>query len=450
MFIVEKSLNDTIENHTYYEGKEQLINTIQTRFDFFVNKSKVFIIEDYIENEWRDSFDLYYSKTLYSHCNSFVKRVHFISDDIDQVKGITEENYIGYIDLRPIPISQISRVRFKCTNKAFEEFSDDDIYCLSMDTSVNLPHISIKFNSFPIYAQDGMVAICAHADLLMISKYMYKKFNFNNYKLKDIIKNNNFLDTNGRKLPSEGLNILQMLSILSANNYNPIATHFKCAKYGNIDIIDYINSFLESALPVILAFNSHVILIIGHMHNGKRHYVIADDSTYHVTKSFKKTEAHVAIISEDDILKELKQTNVFVIAPTFDRFYFHYQYLKLIIEEYKNWTKKNLEKSDLKDKNTINIKTREILVESCKLKQFLHTCGDDSYESVMMPHYVWYVEGYINEVLESNLTHYFVVDASAHKRDRQYSLICNNKNVVVSFANNSMKNKKQLSRLKKI
>ena len=62
---------------------------------------------------------------------------------------------------------------------------------MSVNTVVNLPHLSISYPSFPLYSQDGMVSICAHADLLMITKYMYKKYNFNNYKLKEIIENKN-------------------------------------------------------------------------------------------------------------------------------------------------------------------------------------------------------------------------------------------------------------------
>lgn len=451
MFVIEKTIEDVVNNHAYY-NHEQLINTIQTRFDYFVNETKKFIVEDYIENEWRDSYDLYYSKTLYKYCTNLTKRIHFISENINDVKEISQENYIGYINLRPIPLSQISRIRFKCTSNAFATFMNEEIYCLSIDTVVNLPHISVKFNSFPIYSQDGMVAICAHADLLMISKYMYKKFNFNNYKLKDIIKNDIILNNNGRNLPSEGLNILQILSILNHNNYNPVSTYFINGEYNNIPIFNYINSFLESGLPVILAFNGHVILIIGHMHNSKKHYLIADDSTYHITNSFKKDEAHVAIIEENEILNELKNTTVFVIAPTFDRFYFHYQYLSLIIDEYKELAKEDIKINvrNIEGIDSFNINTREILVESSELKQFLHQCGDNSYENVMMPHYVWFVEGYLNDIQESNLIHYFVVDASAHKKDSQYCIISNNQGIGVNSAEISMQIKKQLSKLKKV
>ena len=194
MFVLEKTIDDVIKNHTYFDNrtKVNLINRVEMCFSYFVNISKTYLVEEYIENEWRDSYDLYYSKTNYTKCNNLVKRIHFIKESINDLKDISEENYVGYINIRPIPNDEISRIRFKLTKFAFEEYSDEEIYCMSVNTVVNLPHLSISYPSFPLYSQDGMVSICAHADLLMITKYMYKKYNFNNYKLKEIIENKKF------------------------------------------------------------------------------------------------------------------------------------------------------------------------------------------------------------------------------------------------------------------
>ena len=451
MYRIEKTLAEVVRQTNSFDdaSKKKLTDEINTRFTYFVEQALSYIIEDYIENEWRDSFDLYYSKTQYD-CSNLVKRVHFIKDDINNIDEVNNENYIGYINLRPLPIFQISRIRFKCTRHAFVECESNSIYCLSIDTSVNLPHITIKFNSFPIYSQDGMVAICAHADLLMISKYMYKQFNFNNYKLKDIVKNNLISNDNGRRVPSEGLNVLQMIDILKVNNYNPIATRFQNAYYNKISIIEYIDSFLESALPVILAFDGHVVVVIGHMHNNEKHYVIADDSTYHIQKSFKKQEAHVAVISEKQLLENFTKNTVFVIAPTFDRFYLHYQNLKLIVNFEKDKLRASYNQLDIEGDAEFNILSREILVESREIKQFLHNCGDRSYESILMPHYIWYIEFYLNVRSREKLSHYMIVDASAHKYDRKYSIIKNKDGVSINFADMTMTTKDQLSKLKAI
>ena len=444
MYTIEKTICNVVNNH--YEYKQlcgQLISAISEKFEYFVQSSRTFVVEDYVENEWRDSYDLYYSKTSYS-CVNTVKRVHFISEEIDSYAQISKDNYIGYINLRPIPSanSVLSRIRLKCTGEAFElEGNANSFFCLSTLTTVNFPHISISYKSFPLYSQDSMVAICAHADLLMITKYMYKKFNFNNYKLRDIVNNDNYtFFGQGRKIPSEGLTIYQMVELLRVNNYNPISTLFNNGKSGKIGIIEYIDSFLESALPTILAFDGHVMIIIGHVHNEKKHYIIADDSSYHIKKNFKKRLSHITIVDEEELLSVLSSHQVYLISPSFDRFYLHYPYLKIIIDE----TKDSLERKCFKNYPQINLTTREILVESCKLKQFLSESGDNSFENVKLPHYVWYVEYYLNNTKkEETLLYYMLVDATAHKLDRIYSTIRNEGGELFRFAKSTMKIKVQ-------
>lgn len=454
MYTIEKSITSVIQNHYDYEGsKALLIKEIKVRFLYFVKVAKTYLVEDYVENEWRDSYDLYYSKSSYSSCNNKVKRVHFVTEEISSYKEINEDNYFGYINIRPIPVvnAALSRIRLKCTNEAFSLSSDTKYYCMSTHTIINLPHGSIKYNSFPLYSQDSMVAVCAHADILMISKYMYKKFNFNNYKLQELVKNDTFMyNTNGRSVPSEGLTIYQIIQILKANNYNPVSILFKKAVYdGKVGIIQYINSFLESALPIILAFGQHVIIIIGHTHNdnNERYYIVADDSTYHLTESFKTRKAHIETVSEKKLNEVFLENDVYIITPSFDRFYLQIPNLNLILEQ----TKKTIIEKYFDKNEKIDILTREVLVESAKIKQFLFGCGDEKYDSVCMPHYVWYIEFYLNEKKLENLAFYMIIDASAHKYDMQYSIIKNKTHKPLMTAKETMLNGvKQLSLLTRI
>ena len=452
MYFFEKTIDDVIANHYEYANSRQLlVQSIYIKFDYFVKKTNTFVIEDYVENEWRDSCDLYYSRSSYK-CANTVKRVHFITESIDDCKYITEENYIGYINLRPIPppYSVLSRIRLKCTGEAFGLAGDSNVfYCLAVDTVVNFPHTSIKYKSFPLYSQDSMVAVCAHADLLMVSKYMYKKFNFNNYTLKDIVNNDTTsFNLLGRRIPSEWLTINQMIDLLKRNNYNPIAPLFTNGVYGKIDIIEYLDSFIESALPVIVAFAGHVMVVIGHVHNDKneKHYIIADDSTHHLVNSFGTRPAHIELVSQKKLHDEFSKNNVYLITPSFDRFYLHFPYLYLIIQE----TKDIIKQRYFSKGATSELETREILVESSQVKQFLHECGDDSYEGIEMPHYIWYVEFYLNRK-ENSLVFYMLVDATAHKLDRIYSLIANDQGQPIMTAKSAMKNEiKQLSLLTSI
>ncbi|WP_455757065.1 hypothetical protein [Sulfurimonas sp.] len=450
MYKIEYSIEDVINNHYKYEDtKPKLIKSIEEKFRYFVDKAQSFVVEDYIENEWRDSHNLYYSRSSYK-CENTVKRVHFVIDKINDFKKIMEDNYLGYINLRPIPplSAVLSRIRFKCSGDAFDLAGAKSFYCLSVYSTVNFPHLSIKYHSFPLYSQDSMVAVCAHADLLMVSKYMYKKFNFNNYTLKDIVNNDNTVANSfGRRIPSEGLNIHQIVDLLRRNNYNPIAPLFRKGMYDEIDIIDYLDSFIESALPVIAAFNGHVMVFIGHVHTDEKYYIIADDSTHHLTNSFGTRKAHVETVSEAKLKDVFSKTEVYLITPSFDRLYLHFPYLNLILKE----TKKLLIDKVFESNENIKLITREVLVESATIKQFLNTCGDNSFESVEMPHYVWYIEFYLDSKELKNLVFYMLIDASAHKLDRTYSIILNTNNHFVSIARDSMKTEvKQLSLLTSI
>jgi len=55
------------------------------------------------------------------------------------------------------------------------EASSSRLYVLSIDTVVNFPHRQIRYPAFPLYVQDGMVAVCAHADMLMVARELEAK-----------------------------------------------------------------------------------------------------------------------------------------------------------------------------------------------------------------------------------------------------------------------------------
>jgi hypothetical protein len=251
-----------------------------------------------------------------------------------------------------------------------------------------------------------------------------------------------------------------MADTLRIKNYNPVVVMLNEGKYLNTTAVEIIDSFIESALPIIIAFKNHVIVVIGHMHDAKtgaKNYIIADDSSYHIKKSFKKTASHVTIVAEEELQKQLKEKSSisWLIAPSFDRQYLQYNYLKKIVETTKSKLENDLKELATKTKNieivkNLKLKTRIILVEASKLKQFLYNVGDATYQDLEFPHYVWYIEFYFKEITLERLQHYMLINASSHKLDIYYSVLNNINNESVRFANKSMRVKKQLSLLTKI
>jgi hypothetical protein len=417
MYSLFHTLDALIGSLQEHEKLQKTLRSVfEERFGTIIECTGTFVLErDYIESEWRDSVELYYGLSHY-RLEGTLYRIHFVSEWIVSFDEISSDNYLGYITYRPVPVPQVSvsRIRLRWMKSQFlslEEAAQSRLYVLAVETVVNFPHTRIHYLSFPIYAQDAMVAVCAHADMLMIAKYMYKKFNFNHYRLKEMVGNNPLgWNTNARAVPSEGLTITQMLEILSQNRYNPTALLFRNGRYNDMSIIDYIDSFLESALPVILAFRQHVILVVGHLCDDQtsRHYIIADDSTYHLAGVFEGSKTHLDAVEAGRLNVILAQHDVYVITPSFDRFYFQYPYVQMQVRKIVEFLGRNA---------SYSIKSREILVDSGTLKRFLYIHGDKSLAEVSMPHYVWYVEFYKGEKSVESLYAYTVLDATAHKYD---------------------------------
>ena len=106
--------------------------------------------------------------------------------------------------------------------------------------------------------------------------------------------------------------------------------------------------------------------------------------------------------------KEKEET--YLIIPTFDRFYFRYPSLYILIHlVIKKYIEKNYEDVDIK-----RLKYKTKLADSIKLKKEI-----EDIRAIDMPHYVWYIEWFDN----LDTIGYSIVDATAHKNDIYYSTI---------------------------
>ncbi len=382
------SFDDMIKD----ENLKKVQRVILNNFAYYISraKSKIFIVEDYVESEWRDIYSIYYSKLNKPISNS-VKRIHFISEDIDNIKLISDTNYNGYITLRPIESKlALSRVRLRYDCKFY---NGNPIEIIEQNTIVNFPHISISYDSFPFFRQDGMVTVCAHADIHMLIKTMHKRHNFNHYGITNILKK---IDNNhGRDIPSEGLSMDDMVKALKNRGFNPLITQFKRGKYS---ILDFLDSMIESALPVILAYDGHVIILAG---VSKDKYLFFDDSGAHLSSLDGEGSNFSKFISKSKLLEKLssQQEEAFVLVPTFNSFYFRYKTLLEILI------------TDQKYAKFFQAKKRILLVQSSRLKQHLNDIGVEELHFTLLPNYVWFIEIYQDD----KISLVCLIDASAHQ-----------------------------------
>ena len=429
MFGIYNSYMETIDAlNTMKQCKNDkyIYGLIQQIISSFGSRIKTYLLEDYIESEWIDIYSAYYSKQRDSLSNKTI-RVHFIFDTISDVKQINKKNYYGYITLRPIcnDMLTVSRVRLRYDKRYY---GADNLYVIGYEGKVSFPHCQIRYPSFPYFRQDGMVTVCAHADMHMLIKTMHAVHHFNSYGIANML---NRLDSAyGRDIPNEGLSIYEMISALKSRGFNPMLTMFENGEYLSDDtkhqysLFEFVDSMIESQLPVILAFGGHVVLIAGGSRNRQgefESYLVFDDSGYHLKKMAAKEKmdiypSHSRLVKKETILsmitskaKEEKE-KCFVIVSTFKSLYYRYKYVLFHVKEI----------YELMTGGMDDIAYRITLVDSKKLKLFLDAVGVDRYDDVLLPRHVWYVEFYdIDGVIRIML-----VDATAHQHEMKLPLVC--------------------------
>jgi len=433
---IAKNLEDLLEDKKLYPffDNEELIKKlafyIKERFDFHFQKSKTFMGEVYKEREWTKLYSLHYGMLHNNRIKNATLRVHLFSsefENIDQFEREIKDNdksYLGYITIRPIPTvsGSISRARLKLLKEQFG-LTDEERNIIYIPVKVHILGKEFRYTSFPFIAQDNVVTVCAHADILMLSKYMFKKFNFNLIEIDTIL--DSIQTHNGRKIPSDGLVLEQILKVLEKNRYNPSFYQAKATEViryelenkniAKLDVFDIIDVALRSDLCVLMVLSTHIVLIGGYFYkNNEKYYIIYDDSSYYIEKMLAKKKLFSAAIKKEKLekfLKEIydeKEENTYLIIPTFDRFYFRYPSLVILLEVViKDIIEQKYEGVD-------NLSYKATLIDSVLLKRKIKSISKYS-----MPHYVWYIEWFVDE----DKIGFSVIDATAHKNDIYYSPI---------------------------
>jgi len=412
----------------------ELVDNIENRLGkvFFAN-IKTFILEyPYIEKEWREIYSLHYCKTNYKSTTPFAIRLHLIKKSIGKLDDLVVDNetkhsedYLGYITLRPLPTSFISKIVIKPDRKFYNIEENKKLFMITSNQKVHIGPKEINFQAFPFFSQDGAVTVCAHADAWMVTNIMHEIYGTNEISLENLISGIPLV-LSGRKIPSNGISMSQ-LAVSLAGNGQYVQLKYFLNKEGNEEenfeeLMLHIDSCIESCIPCILAFNNHVIVIAGHTIDDKgenREYIIFDDSGYHIKKSFGEQEIKYSIKLPSEKLHEvLKKVDYFyLLYPEFERVYFPLTSVYRLIKKYTPIKKMQ------KDTDS-NLKYRIILVDSRELKKFLDKNEIHVFDEYAFPHYIWLVERYKDVRGDpKNLIDYILFDASANPYDYRYSVI---------------------------
>lgn len=380
---------------------------LKLRFSNYLKLSNTLILEEkYVDREWREEYSIVYSFTSYENISSLTKRIHLFSSKITELSKIGENKdcYFGYIVLRPAPTNRILKAVLKPTKEALEVDKDQRLFMPLCKFETHIGSEEFPIEAFPFYSQDSMVTVCAHASMFMDSLYLSKKQLGVRPSLRDFIKHTPTLF--GRNMPSEALTPAQMLSILSTMGYNVRLTSFQPKERTEhiAECMVEIDTHVESGLPPLLMYGQHVVLVVGHtLKDGKKDYIIFDDSSFHL-KTLMKSTLFACRVSSEVLKKELgKQDWVFIGSFEYERQYFPLKSVKLLIQE-----------TFELDYHTQRI----LLVDSKNIKSFYKNTIP-GIENFNLPHYLWLIEIYKKKDLVGGL----LLDASVHKLDYLGSLI---------------------------
>lgn len=257
----------------------------------------------YLDLEFWDSYSGFYG-TSFSPSQRACSRLHLFKGDesngqqaVDSLlAGCTENEirdlglqYMGYCVFRPIPSSVIGRTGIEFDPRPTWEFNVDPF----LEGEEGLPILKAKQHCFvtllnarfgvetaEFMQQDPLLGQCASASLWVASKIGSKKFGTRHVKFPSITKN-----AVGSKLPNlplsyapieedTGLTNVEIKNALSATGTMYLSQSPKFSAENSLAasgrLSNFIYSFVESGLPVILCMHSlsenigHAVAAIGH------------------------------------------------------------------------------------------------------------------------------------------------------------------------------------------
>ncbi|TKJ36594.1 hypothetical protein CEE37_15045 [candidate division LCP-89 bacterium B3_LCP] len=266
-----------------------VLETIGASFENIEGRYLLFLLQNYFkdllpltviaENNYtdRDFRSLYYRHyaKVYRSVERQSVRLHIFRDLISfknicpPANDLVSLPYEGYLCLSLLDRPYLGRtvLRFYPNDKR-------DFICQT-EHEARLFGCKLSVKGFPFIWQDQEVIRCAHVSLWMIHRYFSTRYNF----YREALPHEILWDTEvpwKRLIPSGGLNVMQLGSILSALGYHP---EVLSRSEDPEDFFSVLHAYIESRIPVIACTRNHAVVIIGrsapkadHLTNSHRLY----------------------------------------------------------------------------------------------------------------------------------------------------------------------------------
>lgn len=208
----------------------------------------------YRDYDFSSVFTLFYAKKHVQPARDCI-RLHLFSAADDE----GNEPYIGFCVVRDSRVD--SRGRAVLDPAYLMETARG--YLLGARLEANLLGLSLQCVGFPSMAQDTDIAVCAHVAVWTIVNYYGHRYP--DYRRRSIGAIAEQVPRGlGRKVPSEGLNLLQISELLADNGFFPLILQKQSPD--DQDFFRAVFSYIESGIPMVAAMTKreHAVTIVGH------------------------------------------------------------------------------------------------------------------------------------------------------------------------------------------
>ena len=308
----------------------------------------------------------------------------------------------------------------------------------------------MNVNVFPWMYQKTDISVCAHVATWSIIRYFGNKYkNYADVCMGDVIqKTPEYMN---RKVPSKGLNLLQIPEILRQFGFSPLVIQQITGKEN--EFYEELIAYIESGIPLIgvMTKKQHAVSILGH---GSINYTLLNQKTGQGLISNSELINSV-IINDDNYLPYIEVTkkslpsqnslasyNIedidYAIVPLYDRMQIEYGVVKTRITDYINtgnldYISDKVVRIYITSSNSLKKKTLKSDTMNNELKNIIIHLN--------MPKFVWCVDiSSIDEYKNSLNSGRIIIDTTACTFENEpWLLIHNNSDITYKDDGNWMK-----------
>lgn len=240
----------------------------------------VVVEQRHLDPDWRSEHGAFHGQ-LFRRRPSVCHRWHLFTDAVpEDLSGLRQEAYRGYVVLRPLPSTPVGRAMV-----APPRGLEDAIRCEATER-VSLFGTPLWITAMPFLSQDAEYLRCAHATLWMVLRHAHLAHGLPRRLTAEVHDAALGGVIVGRQVPSEGLSVQQMLAGATRLGLSPGLMHLPTTpdedaaadevaapgapgrradpQAGRLSLRAVLCRYVNSQLPPIVISTSHAWVIVGY------------------------------------------------------------------------------------------------------------------------------------------------------------------------------------------